>query len=561
MRLRSLSRPPDRSQWVQLTQLPDSVSQPALSPDGRMLAFIRGYSTLVGPGQIYVKILPDGEPAQLTHDSLYKMSPAFSPDGTRIAYTAVDRQFHWDTWVVPALGGEPQPLMRNASGLIWTGPRQVLFSEMKMGVHMGIAAAEESRIGARDVYVPEDEPAMAHRSYLSPDGKWVLLVEMDQDHLWLPCRLVSTDGSTLGRHVGPLGAGCTFAAWSRDGKWMYFTSTPSGVSHIWRQRFPDGRPEQVTTGPTEEEGLAMAPDGRSFVTAVALQSTSLWVHDKKGERQISLEANGSKPKFTPDGKKLCYLIVKEAPNEFVWYRNPGELRIADLESGRSERVVAGLQMLDYDISFDGKQVVMWTTDREGKPRLWVAHLDGGSPPMQIPNVEGGHPRFVPGGDILFRRLEGMSTFVYRVHPDGTGLRKALEKPVFFLNAVSPDGRWVLGWAPLYGSERLAWQAFPLNGGPPIPIGASFDLSLSWSLDGRSSFISALFGGPTFVVPLAPGEALPRIPTGGFHSEEEIARLPGARRIGISEVVPGPTPDVYAFYRSTIQRNLYRIPIP
>ena len=42
---------------------------------------------LLGPGQVYVKMLPDGEPVQLTHDTLPKMSPAFSPDGTRIAYT------------------------------------------------------------------------------------------------------------------------------------------------------------------------------------------------------------------------------------------------------------------------------------------------------------------------------------------------------------------------------------------------------------------------------------------------------------------------------------------
>ena len=41
--LRSPTRLPDRSQWVQLTKLPDSVTQPALSPDGQMLAFIRGY--------------------------------------------------------------------------------------------------------------------------------------------------------------------------------------------------------------------------------------------------------------------------------------------------------------------------------------------------------------------------------------------------------------------------------------------------------------------------------------------------------------------------------------
>jgi len=168
---------------------------------------------------------------------------------------------------------------------------------------------------------------MAHRSYLSPDGKWALLVEMDLDHFWLPCRLVAMDGGSLGRHVGPLGGGCTSAAWSHDGKWMYFTANPGGVNHIW---FPYGQPEQITSGPTEEEGIAMAPDGRSFVTAVTLQNISLWVHDAKGERQISLEGNATSPKFTPDGRKLCYLIVREGTDEFAWYRNPGELRIADL---------------------------------------------------------------------------------------------------------------------------------------------------------------------------------------------------------------------------------------
>jgi len=558
--LRVPSRSADRSQWVPLTQFPDSVVQPALSPDGRLLAFIRSYSTFLGPGQVYVKILPDGEPAQLTHDSLFKMSPTFSPDGSRIAYTTVDPQFHWDTWVVPTVGGEPQPLLRNASGLVWTGPQQVLFSEIKMGDHMGIVAAEESRIGARDIYLPEYEPSMAHRSYLSPDGKWVLLVEMDQDHLWLPCRVVPMDGSTPGRHVGPLGGGCTFAAWSRDGNWMYFTANPGGVNHIWRQRFPDGQTQQITSGPTEEDGIAMAPDGRSFVTAVALQNTSLWVHDAKGERQISLEGNAANPQFTPDGKKLCYLIVREAPNEFAFYRDPGELRIADLESGRSEPVVRGLQVLNYDISADGRQVVMWTMDLEGKPRLWVARFDRKSPPVQIPNVEGANPRFGPGGDILFRHLEGMSTFVYRVRQDGTGLRKALEEPVFLLDAVSRHGRWIVGWAPFPGNGRSLNQAFPLDGGPPIPIGGAFT-NLRWSLDERSVFIGEDGEDQTYIIPLAPGEALPRIPAGGFHSEEEIAQLPGARRINASEVVPGPSPDVYAFYRGTAQRNLYRIPVP
>ena len=54
---RNSARPLDRSEWVQLTKLPDPVTQPALSPDGRMLAFIRSDNTFFGPGQIYVKAL------------------------------------------------------------------------------------------------------------------------------------------------------------------------------------------------------------------------------------------------------------------------------------------------------------------------------------------------------------------------------------------------------------------------------------------------------------------------------------------------------------------------
>jgi serine/threonine protein kinase/Tol biopolymer transport system component len=549
---RGPSRPPDRSKWVQLTKLPDSATQPALSPDGRMLAFIRGYETFVGPGQIYVKILPDGEPKQLTQDPYLKMSPVFSPDGARIAYTSLDLKWNWDTWVVPVLGGKPQPLLRNASGLIWTSPRQVLFSEVKMGAHMGLVTAEESRMGARDVYLPSDAPSMAHRSYLSPDGRWVLLVEMDQDHLWGPCRVVPMDGSSQGRPVGPAGGGCTFAAWSPDGKWMYFTTNPEGGDHIWRQRFPDGQPEQLTSGPTEEQGIAIAPDGRSLVTAVALQNTSLWVHDAGGERQISLEGNGANPRFTPDGKKLCYLIVKEAPTDWSCYRDPGELRVADLESGGSEPVARGFQVLDYDISADGRQVLMWTADGG----LWLAPLDRSSAPRQIPNVKGAHPRFGPGGEILFRKFEGHSTFLYRINPDGSGARKAIEQQVLVMGDVSRDGRWIVGWSPLDGNGVPNNQAFPLDGGPPVPIGVFS--SLSWSLDGRSAFIT---GAWTYSVPLPPGEAVPPIPAGGFHSQEEIARLPGARRIDVENLVPGPTGDVYAFYRVTIQRNLYRIPIP
>jgi hypothetical protein len=333
---------------------------------------------------------------------------------------------------------------------------------------------------------------------------------------------------------------------------MYFTANSGGADHIWRQHFPDGQPEQITSGPTEEQGIAIAPDSRSLITAVALQNTSLWIHDSRDERQISLEGNAANPRFTPDGKKLCYLLVKDAPDAWVFYRDPGELRIADIESGYSQPLVSELPVLDYDLSRDGRQLVLWTADRG----IWLAPFDRSSPPRRIPGVEGSHPRFGPDGDIFLLREEGHSTFVHRVHPDGSGLRRAFDQPMLNLYDVSPDGRWLIGWGPLRGGGPPTHQVYGLDGRPPVPIGpVSW---LTWSLDGHSTFIAGRW---RFVIPLTPDEVIRQIPAEGFHSGEQIAHLPGARSIeGAINPVPGPAAGVYAFYRVTIQRNLYRIPI-
>ena len=149
------------------------------------MAFIRGPETFVTPGQIYVKRLPDGQPIQLTHDDSPKMAPAFSPDGSRIAYTATDSSAGWNTWVVPVLGGEPQELLPNAAALTWADREHVVFSEIKTGIHMGIATATESRAGERDVYLPAEIGGMAHRSWISPDSKWILVSEMGKGG-WAP---------------------------------------------------------------------------------------------------------------------------------------------------------------------------------------------------------------------------------------------------------------------------------------------------------------------------------------------------------------------------------------
>jgi eukaryotic-like serine/threonine-protein kinase len=544
---------PVRSAWQQLTYFTDSATQPALSPDGRMLAFIRGPGTFVTPGEIYVKLLPDGDPMQLTRDGQQKMSPQFSLDGARVAYTVP-----WDTWTVPVLGGEPRRMLPNASGLIWIEPQTLLFSEIKSGLHMAIVSASESRAGSHNVYVPPHERGMAHRSYLSPDRRWVLLAEMDNGG-WLPCRVVPFDGSSPGRVVGPPAGACKDAGWSPDGKWIYVSSNAGGTFHIWRQRISGGEPEQITSGATEEEGVALTPDGRWLITSVGLEESEVWFHDAAGDRRISSEGFAHQPQLSPDRKKLFYLSDPAVQQGFP----KGELWEADLATGQLEHLLPGFLVTSYDISADGKQIVFASTHESRGPRIWVAPLDRRSSPRRLSSADEDMPRSMSGGYIMFRVSEGHTNFLYRMKPDGTGRERLLPNPVISADAISPDGTFVLAVAPVADEElSVAVIAFPLRGGAPqrvcslcftrlTPDGGF--LVLDWWGDGGMDA-----NRKTFAIPLRDGRKLPPLPPSGIRSKSDLDSIPGLRVIDQPSAVPGPGLATYAFIRNSVHRNLYRI---
>ena len=236
-------------QFEQITHYTDSASDPALSPDGRMVAFIRGADSMgssANTGQVWIKLLPNGDPVQLTHSAVRKSAVTFSPEGSSVAYTQLNARFLWETWEVPVLGGEPHQLLPNASGLTWIGPDRMMFSEVRPGesVHMGIVTSGPSRAEETAVYWPPAVMNMAHYSALSSDRKWALVVEMDGTG-WLPCRVVPFDGSGAVRVVGPPHGACTAAKWSPDSKWMYFNSNAGGSFHLWRQEFPGGQARAI----------------------------------------------------------------------------------------------------------------------------------------------------------------------------------------------------------------------------------------------------------------------------------------------------------------------------
>jgi Tol biopolymer transport system component len=390
------------------------------------------------------------------------------------------------------------------------------------------------------------------------------MAEMNGPGAFLACRLVPLDGSSIGRSVGPQPAGCTHAGWSLDGSWMYFSASTPGEgspSHLWRQRFPDGPVEQLTSGPTEEEGLAVSPDGRSLITSVGVRQRAVWLHDDASERQVSLEGNATAQLLSADGQRVYYLVQRGS-------RQRGrELRVTDVKSGRTERLFPSMLVTGFDLSQDDR-IVAAVAALDGGEQLWLTSADGRTAPRPIPKTErtqqsvedsgGSQPRFGRAGEIIFRA--GRDRGVLRVNEDGSGLRQ-LTTQVFSLDRASPDGAWISGmWGS--GTPPPIWL-FSLTGDDRLLFlkegGGGY---LRWAPDGSRLYVSRPNStGNTYVVPLAKGSMLPAaMPPGGFRTEAEIAALPGVQIIPHIGISPGSTPDVYVFSRETGSRNIFQIPV-
>ena len=560
--------------WEQLTNFTDSASVPTVSPDGKIVAFIRGpgrFGGSVAPGQLWIKTLPDGEAVQLTNTRFGKHTLAFSPDGSRIYFTQVEGRFLWSTYEVSLHGAqEPRLVMANATGLTFVGKDRVLFSEMKEGIHMSLATSNLSRTDKRDVYVPPDTTnGMVHRSALSPDGKWVVAVEMDS-RWWVRCRLLPFDGSSAGREVGPDGS-CTAAQWSPDGKWIYMTVESGSTGfHVWRQRFPDGVPEQLTPrGASEEEGLTVLPDGKSLITAAGAQEASIWIRDEKGSRQITSEGFAFLPTLSPDGKRLFYLRRAPGSRSFL----SGELYAADVATGRADRVLPGMILSHYSLSHDGSKLVFVPEVGGSETGIWLADARGIQPPRRISSNLAHRVFFGGAGDIIY---EGglITRSLMRIGEDGTGERQLHPNPIMQLMSVSPDGRWAMVGVAEMGRRGMGATlllAIPLDGGEPTTIcdhcvlgfgsARMFSSFATWSHDGKWIYIPLRYlesnSRKTLVLPVHSG-TVPAAAVTGLTSEEDFARIPGALLIDENDVAPGANPSHYAFARGSAKTNLFRI---
>src|SRR2546428_1777809 len=106
--------PPD-ARVIRLTDLPGLEESPAISPDGRSLAFTAGVG---GKRQVFVELIAGGAPLQITRDRADHEYPRWSPDSSSILYfsPAVSGAVPGGVWGVPALAGLRRRGARGAVG-------------------------------------------------------------------------------------------------------------------------------------------------------------------------------------------------------------------------------------------------------------------------------------------------------------------------------------------------------------------------------------------------------------------------------------------------------------
>jgi dipeptidyl aminopeptidase/acylaminoacyl peptidase len=298
----------------------------------------------------------------------------------------------------------------------------------------------------------------------------------------------------------------------------------------------------------------MAPDGKSFVTSVGSQDSTVWMHDNDGDHQVSSEGNAVAPSFSADGKSLYFLMANGQSRGY-------ELRIKDLTSGKTETLLPGYSPSGYSISRDGKQLAFAMDDASGHSSLWIAPTNRRSSPVRISsNSIEDSPYFLPNGDLVFRAIEGSANFLYRMKADGTERQKVTPERIFDALAVSPDGRWFVAGAPGPDQEHsLATKAFAMDGSAPVTLCLGYCL-VTW--DGTGRFMYLLFdqfGPKTFPLPVLPDSGLPKVPSAGI---ARAGDLPDEKVAGLIPwyVQSAMSPSVYAYVRQNTRRNLYRIPL-
>lgn len=256
---------------TQLTSDPANDETPAFSPDGRKIAFA---SDRTGNWDIYLMDVQGGQPVQLTSDTSHDVHPSFSPDGQQLVYSSFNAQSQqWELVVLDI--SNPTVKRYIGPGLFpqWSPKdNRILYQRARQRGTRWFSVWTIEMVngeGIRPTEVASSTDAAGITPCWSPDAKFIAfstVANADADKqgdppasdLWV----VTADGSSRACLTRSQFAHLT-PAWASDG-WIYVVSNraKNGVANIWSIR-PDRvlRTIEHTDGPPAQSAMVPGASG------------------------------------------------------------------------------------------------------------------------------------------------------------------------------------------------------------------------------------------------------------------------------------------------------------
>jgi eukaryotic-like serine/threonine-protein kinase len=414
-----------------VTNLSGVQSHPALSPDGRSVAFV---SNRDGHYNIYVGLLSGANPVKVTDDPNLKTTPSWSPDGTEIAYARLNESGIWDIWKVPALGGTSRRFVLNASDPAWSPDgRWLAYRTSTTGA---IWISDGSGQNGRELTRAQNELFGNNGPRFSPDGREVAYAA-SLGGPFEELEVVDVNSGTV-RRLTHDGALLLSPAWAADGRFIYFASSRGGTPNIWKIAEKGGAPEQITTGQGDDVQLDISADGKrivfsTFRSNVNLAEMDLTPGGRKNSRLLIADLARSQyaPAYSRDGKHLAYFsTLKGIENEGIWLANSDGSDPVPL-------VQSGLHSIFPRWTRDSAYLVYVTASSfPGSSEFRRISISGGAPQTVLKNVSDSLPDVDSSGQLLFRGPHGevqtsnsqkvqtlfplpsdMNSFLFRWSPD------------------------------------------------------------------------------------------------------------------------------------------------
>ena len=189
-------------------------------------------------------------------------------------------------------------------------------------------------------------------------------------------------------------------------------------------------------------------------------------------------------------------------------------------------------------------------------------MDRSSTPKRIGSSGEVSPRFGPEGQVVFQWSDGRANYLLSMNKDGSGRAKASDEPIGELFGVSPDRRIaVVGRA----SPDVHTAAVTIGGTVKRKICKGY-CPVAWDPSGKFLYVgvqpnSSVATGKTAVIPIPAQESLPELPEHGLDGLESARSLHGVQFVDGYEISPGPSPDVFAYMKQTVHRNLMQVRLP